>query len=149
MTTLPSAIQPGKTRQRWLYWVFLTLGVVAVAIIAWFLFHKKATATPKPPPVPVSVPPSTSSTNSPRQCRPTRFTRRQTRWARRWWRMRRLAWQWWRACPALTWMRRSDAPGFDRSRFRLAPACRHGIVEVSHAGARAYWLDSSAGRAAD
>jgi multidrug efflux system membrane fusion protein len=31
------------------------LGAVAVALIAWFLFHKKPAATPKPPPVPVSV----------------------------------------------------------------------------------------------
>jgi multidrug efflux system membrane fusion protein len=33
----------------------MTLGVVAVALIAWIIFHKKPAATPKPPPVPVSV----------------------------------------------------------------------------------------------
>jgi multidrug efflux system membrane fusion protein len=41
---------------RWrLGWVFVALGALAVAVIAWFVFYRKPAATPKPHPVPVSV----------------------------------------------------------------------------------------------
>lgn len=36
-------------------WSFVALGVVAAALLAWFLFHKKPDAPPKPQPIPVSV----------------------------------------------------------------------------------------------
>ncbi len=36
-------------------WIFATLGVVAIALIAWVIFHHKPAAKPAPPPVPVSL----------------------------------------------------------------------------------------------
>ena len=55
MTTLPHLVQPVRTSHRWFRWVFVTFGAVAVALIAWAIFHKKPVAPAKPPPVPVSA----------------------------------------------------------------------------------------------
>jgi membrane fusion protein, multidrug efflux system len=46
----------GRPRSgRRLRWVFVALGAVAVALLAWFVFHKKPAAPAKPQPVSVSV----------------------------------------------------------------------------------------------
>jgi membrane fusion protein, multidrug efflux system len=55
VTEMPPTIQPSPTRHRRLHWAFVALGAVAVAIVAWVVFHKKPAVTPKPQPVSVSV----------------------------------------------------------------------------------------------
>jgi multidrug efflux system membrane fusion protein len=44
-----------EVRRRRHRWVFVALGVVAVALVAWVMFHKKPVKKPTPPSVPVSV----------------------------------------------------------------------------------------------
>ena len=42
-----------KTWRR--YWVFVLLGALAIALVAWVIFHRKQAASAGPPPVPVSA----------------------------------------------------------------------------------------------
>jgi multidrug efflux system membrane fusion protein len=44
--------EPQKSRRRW---VFLLLGVLAMGLVAWVLFHRKPKAQAGPPPIPVSA----------------------------------------------------------------------------------------------
>jgi hypothetical protein len=55
MNELPLAIEPTRTRHRRLRWVFIGVGAVAIALLAWVVFHKKPAAPAKPQPVSVSV----------------------------------------------------------------------------------------------
>ena len=60
MTTLPHTIPRTRTRPQWFRWFVVVLGVAAVAILSWLVFHKKPAAPVKPPPIPVSAVPATS-----------------------------------------------------------------------------------------
>jgi multidrug efflux system membrane fusion protein len=37
------------------HWVFIALGTLAIALVAWVILHRKPAAPPEPPPVPVSA----------------------------------------------------------------------------------------------
>jgi membrane fusion protein, multidrug efflux system len=52
---LALATQPAAPRRRWLFWAVVALGTVAVAVVAWFVFHKKAAPPPKPQAVSVTA----------------------------------------------------------------------------------------------
>ncbi|MGA3403056.1 MAG: efflux RND transporter periplasmic adaptor subunit [Acetobacteraceae bacterium] len=55
MNELSLAPQNTSKPHRRLRWVFVALSVVAVALLAWFVFHKKPAAPAKPQPVSVAV----------------------------------------------------------------------------------------------
>lgn len=55
MDAPPLGTQPAPSRHRRLRWVLLALVAVAVALLAWGVFHKKPAAPAKPPQVAVSV----------------------------------------------------------------------------------------------
>jgi multidrug efflux system membrane fusion protein len=46
-------MHPDKTWRR--HWVFMLLGALAIALVAWVIFHRKQAAPAGPPPVPVSA----------------------------------------------------------------------------------------------